>query len=163
MSLCRKELKDYIQIHDTRKDEVMDTWLNGKNQEGNGRYLMDVRSWIWLKGLRNVRPVSQPSFEPIYSRIVLIINTVSRMWWILRKWLRLALSKAPNRVVVFPPRIWGRKQIQLPKRRVLFYFEFPIDGRSSRNPAILINAIVQLFCHSTLCTLSYWQGRHMDR
>jgi hypothetical protein len=35
------------------------------------------------------------------------------------QWLRLALCKGPNWVGVFsPPFIWGRKQIQFPKRRV---------------------------------------------
>jgi hypothetical protein len=32
--------------------------------------------------------------------------------------LRLALSKGPNRVGVFPPLTLGRKQIYFPKRRV---------------------------------------------
>jgi hypothetical protein len=36
-------------------------------------------------------------------------------------WLRLALSKGPNWVGVFSPTfIWGRKQIEFPKRRVFW-------------------------------------------
>jgi hypothetical protein len=35
--------------------------------------------------------------------------------WIYFRWLRFALSKGPNRVVVSHPLTWGQKQIQFPK------------------------------------------------
>jgi hypothetical protein len=37
--------------------------------------------------------------------------------------LRLAISKGPSWVGVFSPFTWGRKQIQFPRRRVLYFLE----------------------------------------
>jgi hypothetical protein len=40
------------------------------------------------------------------------------------QWLNLALYKGPKWVGIFTPFTWGRKQIQFPKRRVLYSLEF---------------------------------------
>jgi hypothetical protein len=60
------------------------------------------------------------------------------------QWLRLALSKRPNWVGVFSPTFtWGRKQIQFPKRRVFFFFEYRTMEKVQKN---FVNSGQMVFC-----------------
>jgi hypothetical protein len=59
-------------------------------------------------------------FDKVWSQ-VFIIAVVTLTWVV--QWLRLALSKGRNRVVVFNLS-WGRKLIQFPKRCAFYILEY---------------------------------------
>jgi hypothetical protein len=84
------------------------------------------------------------------------------------QWLRLALSKGPNWVVVFSPFTWGRKQIQFPKRRVFYSLEYRTMEKP-KNPVILYEEIPALYssqltknCLSDI-TIPDWRYAHFPR
>jgi hypothetical protein len=93
----------------------------------------------WSMGRRSVISAEFRECEIIYAetytspchwcRLISYMLDVCR-WQVLRgitshwTWLRLALSKGPNWVGVFPPHTWGEKQIQFPKRRVFLSLEY---------------------------------------
>jgi hypothetical protein len=68
--------------------------------------------------------------------------------------MRLALSKGPNWVGVFPLLIWGRKQVQFPKRQVFYFLEYRTMEKSKRTEHSVDTNLV--FTNSDNCFFSHY-------
>jgi hypothetical protein len=74
-----------------------------KNTTFRKRDLFPKRFFLEYRTMVEVQKPSNPKWYTPYTKV---------------QWLRLALSNGTNRVGVYHPLTWGRKQIQFPKRRV---------------------------------------------
>jgi hypothetical protein len=80
------------------------------------------------------------------------------------QWLRLALSKGPNRVGAVVPFTWGRKRNLFPKRRVFWYLEFqtmdevrePSGSECCTPSTVSFRLHILFFLHWSLCEKRHW-------
>jgi hypothetical protein len=92
------------------------------SEDGGSMFLENIGSCYQTTQCYNwiISVLSLPSCisQISYVSFVKCVSYQIEFMFIFVQWLRSALSKEPNRVTV-SPLIWGRKQIQFPKRCIL--------------------------------------------
>jgi hypothetical protein len=116
--------------------------------------------WDWGKPRKTSVRISGVPDIYIFQRVLTMVYNIRHYWdfvlcpssGILKNWSRLSPSNGPNKVGASHPFTWERKQIQFPKRFVLYN-----TGRWTKS----INSVIPTHTHTHTCVYVFsvqWNG-----